>query len=103
MKVWSTDFIFISKNWACAIISRLHEAVAPPSVLDSGGQTVVPATQTDFGRLTIYDVPTGQDGEIWSFDKAAAPKGYPLQLLNAPNLFSLWPETLLIPADAPAP
>jgi len=52
------------------------------------------------GRRTLeIEIPPGQDGRIWSFDHMVSPD-FPPRLLNAPQAFSLSPETLMVPSDA---
>ena len=46
--------------------------------------------------LHVIDVPAGMDGKVWSL-RSASGRIFPL---NAPNYFSMTPETMMIPADA---
>lgn len=73
-------------------------AAGPPRFFDSGGNQVEPV-QVDDGHLLLLEVPTEQQGSIWSLDRAKCPLGA-LQMLNAPQSFAFSPEELLVPQDA---
>ncbi|MEO6906413.1 MAG: hypothetical protein ABI210_00850, partial [Abditibacteriaceae bacterium] len=71
---------------------------APQVVMDPNGKQVL-IKSYDGGTLVIANVPEGQDGKAWSLVGVRTPNA-PMRLLNAPNFFSLSPETLLVPQDA---
>ncbi|MFW6059743.1 MAG: DUF4838 domain-containing protein [Phycisphaeraceae bacterium] len=50
------------------------------------------------GPLVLIDIPQGQDGRVWSLRRPGSSNA--VRLLNAPSVFSLSPETLMVPADA---
>lgn len=56
----------------------------------------------DNGLLLLAKVPAGQDGKVWALEEIRAPNG-PLYLLNAPHVFSFFPDTLMVPTDALKP
>jgi hypothetical protein len=66
----------------------------PVKVFDADGKAVGPVD----GRLVVVDVAPGQDGRAWSL------RGYKgwdaIRMINLPQSFSLFPETLLVPEDA---
>ncbi|GLK69714.1 DUF4838 domain-containing protein [Hansschlegelia plantiphila] len=53
----------------------------------------------DGRRVLLIDVPHGADGKIWSLTRSVSPNE-PFRMLNAPQAFSLSPNTLMIPRDA---
>jgi hypothetical protein len=52
------------------------------------------------GKLLVADVPPGQDGRVWSLSGYKA--WVPIKLLNAPQVFSFFPDTMMVPAPAAA-
>ena len=82
-----------------AVVTSAGKA-AVPVVLDSGGKRVASAQQADDGKLLLFPVAAGQDGKVWSINQVMKPRGFDFQLLNAPNTFSLSPDSLLVPEDA---
>jgi hypothetical protein len=48
--------------------------------------------------LVLTDVPKGQDGRVWSFKNYKSWAS--VRMLNAPQSFSLSPDTVLVPEDA---
>ncbi len=49
------------------------------------------------GPLYVVEVPEGKDGKMWALRR---PGGGPVRLLNAPAIFSVTPDAVLIPEDA---
>ncbi|MCC7519015.1 MAG: DUF4838 domain-containing protein [Verrucomicrobiae bacterium] len=68
--------------------------VVPVRVFDPDGRDVGPVD----GRLVVVEVLPGQDGQAWSL------RGYKgwktIKMLNLPQSFSLFPETLMVPENA---
>jgi len=46
----------------------------------------------------LVKVPSGQDGKLWSLSHLKAPN-QPLRMLNAPQAFSFFPDSLMVPED----
>lgn len=57
------------------------------------------ATVHEGRRIYIVPVPPDHDGQVWAMENVIAPN-YSIQLLNAPNAFAFFPDTLLVPSDA---
>jgi hypothetical protein len=68
-------------------------------ILDADG-TPSSIEYRDERRTLEIAVPAGQDGRIWSLNHMVSPD-FPHEMLNAPQAFSLSPETLMVPSDAP--
>ena len=49
--------------------------------------------------MILATVPKGHDGRVWALDYVRAPDR-PIRMLTVPNVFSLFPNTLLVPEDA---
>ncbi len=69
----------------------------PPNVWDAAG-TLTKAASYDGGALIAIDVPEGQDGKVWSLTIRAP--DFPVHLLNIPEVFAFFPDTLMVPQDA---
>ncbi len=67
----------------------------PASLYDPDGTEIV-LEQHD--SLVVINVPEGFDGRVWSLRRPGSSQR--VRLLNAPEVFALTPETLMIPADA---
>ena len=65
---------------------------------DADGNKVAPETH-DNRQVYLVKIPEGQDGKVWSLDNIVAPN-QTIEMLNAPQTFSLYPNTLLVPQDA---
>ena len=50
-------------------------------------------------RIVTVAVPKGQGGKVWSIDGLMAPN-FPMEMLTAPQAFSLTPEVLMVPSDS---
>jgi hypothetical protein len=50
------------------------------------------------GPLFVVEVPPGKAGRVWSLRRPSSSS--PVRLLNAPEVFSLSPQTLVVPAEA---
>lgn len=66
--------------------------VVPIKLFDGDGK---PATYQG-SKLIVADVPPGQDGRVWSLSGYKA--WVPIKVLNAPQVFSFFPDTLMLPA-----
>ena len=66
-------------------------------VRDASGKVVYQFPVKD-GYFSIPVAP-GQDGKVWSLDNVVAPN-QTVEFLNAPQVFSLDANTLMVPADA---
>ena len=65
---------------------------------DPAGNKILP--QTHDNRTTyIVEIPDGMDGKVWSLDNLVSPNES-IHMLNAPQSFSLYPSTLLVPQYA---
>ncbi len=53
----------------------------------------------DLHRTIVVPIAAGQDGKVWSLERSVSPS-QPHLMLNAPQAFSLAPETLMVPASA---
>lgn len=69
----------------------------PVSLYTADGQEIV--LEPEDGPLVIAEVPEGQDGGVWSLRRPGAAPG-DVRLLNAPEMFSLSPEALMVPREA---
>jgi len=79
-------------------VAVYNPGVIPIKIFDTEGKRVTVERNEAGNALFLIDVPTGQDGKVWSF---AGFKGYsPLRLLNAPNAFSYTPQAMMAPEDA---
>jgi hypothetical protein len=68
--------------------------VVPIELFDGDGRAV-PCGKSG---LVLADVPKGQDGRVWSFKNYKSWASF--RMLNAPQSFSLSPDTVLVPEDA---
>ena len=66
--------------------------VIPIKLFDGDGKPVT----YQGSKLIVADVPPGQDGRVWSLSGYKA--WVPIKLLNAPQVFSFFPDTLMVPA-----
>jgi hypothetical protein len=66
----------------------------PIKLFDADGK---PAAYEGRALITAA-VPEGQDGRVWSFSGYKA--WTPVKMLNAPQVFSFFPDTIMVPADA---
>jgi hypothetical protein len=73
-----------------------------PTFYNPDGELVEPVSK-DAGKLLLVDVPAGQDGKVWSVKDLVSPKGIQITPLNVPRVFSFFPDTLYVPADALKP
>ena len=73
-----------------------------PTFYNPAGEKVEPIIK-DAGKLFLVDVPAGQDGKVWSVKDLVSPKGLQVETLNVPRVFSFFPDTLHVPADALKP
>ncbi len=79
-------------------IALYEKSVVVPEIFDSRGKPV--DLQGQRGMIVI-DVPRGEDGKVWSFQKYKSWE--PLRLINIPHAIGLTAETLLVPRDALIP
>lgn len=68
-----------------------------PRFYDNTGAEVAPQTKNVPG-IVLADVPAGQDGKVWSLENVRSPR--PMTMLNVPQLFGFYADSLLIPQDA---
>ncbi len=66
----------------------------PVRIRDGAGRPVA----IEPGDLLLIDVPDGQDGQVWSM--AGYKAWAPIRMLNVPQAFAFFRDTLMVPADA---
>jgi hypothetical protein len=66
----------------------------PIKLFDADGKPVTYEGRT----LITAAVPEGQDGRVWSFSGYKA--WTPVKMMNAPQVFSFFPDTIMVPTDA---
>lgn len=66
----------------------------PLRIRDGDGRPVI----TEPGSLLLIDVPSGQDGRVWSL--AGYKAWTSIRMLNLPQAFAFFPDALLVPSDA---
>jgi hypothetical protein len=81
----------------------IYQPITLPEIMeihfyDAEGRKVKPETY-DARQIYLVDIPAGQDGKVWSLDNLVAPNSS-IEMLNAPQAFSLYPDSLLVPDDA---
>jgi len=89
-------YVYIPKGLNRIAIAGVTEGV-PVQFWNADGHEEIP-TAYDNGRLITVDVPHGQDGKVWSL-RFRSPN-YPLKMLNIPDVFAFFPNTLMVPRDA---
>lgn len=72
-------------------VAMFAHGSVPIEIHDADGRQV----SAPGGRVVMFDVPSGQDGRVWSFRNF---KGWePVRMLNAPQVFALSRDALLVP------
>ena len=85
------------KNVALIEQAGLPEIMQPRLWDSSGAES---KAQVYEGRhVLLYAVPPGEDGKVWKIARIVAPN-YPIDILNAPNVFAFAPEMLMVPNSA---
>ena len=82
-------------------LSKLAVYIGPSAsarVFNSAGQEQTPLNTSS--GLVLFDVPAGQDGQVWSMTDVVSPITQEVRPLNAPSGFAFSPESLLVPQDA---
>ena len=69
----------------------------PIKLFDADGKPV----NYSGAKLITASVPPGQDGRVWSFSGYKA--WTPVKMMNAPQVFSFFPDTIMLPDDADQP
>ncbi len=90
-------YFYVPQQTETLAIYANYTAAGPPRFFNPQGEEITP-TLVDQGHLQLLEIPPDQRGRIWSLDRAKCPLG-PMQMLNAPQSFSLLPSALLVPQD----
>ncbi|HVF09299.1 MAG TPA: DUF4838 domain-containing protein, partial [Abditibacteriaceae bacterium] len=93
-------YFYVPKGLKKLALYQPHSlpAIMEIRFFDPQGRPVKPTTHDD-RRMYLVDIPEGQDGKVWSLDNVVAPN-QTVEFLNAPQVLSLDPTSLRVPADA---
>jgi hypothetical protein len=90
-------YFYVPKGLATVATFLEYTAAGPPRFFDPDGKEVQPVKENG-GSVLLVKVPSGQDGKLWSLSHLKAPN-QPLRMLNAPQAFSFFPDSLMVPED----
>ena len=91
-------YFYVPKGQQVVAIHAGYTAAGPPRFFDPAGKEVKPRLE-DGGKLLLLPIPAGQDGSIWSLSHVKA-ASVGLEMLNTPQAFSFFADTMLVPQDA---
>jgi len=78
-------------------IAIYSTGVIPIKIMDPGGNEARAEGNEEGKNLFLVDVPSGDDGECWSFQGFKGWEG--LRILNCPSVFAWSEEGMMVPKE----